>query len=97
MKHGREQEKVLTIDERHFDARILSESLLQFHGDRETRKTTAENEYPFLWCIFHESSFPPSSCSKPGFVLIPDFNLHLTGSPHSGEVVLRIEYTDSLR
>ena len=49
MKHGREQEKVLTIDEGNFDGRVPSEFLLQLHGDGEPGKAASKNEYPFVW------------------------------------------------
>jgi hypothetical protein len=47
VKHGREQEKILPIDEGYLDQGILSEFLVQFHSDGQTRKAPAENEYPF--------------------------------------------------
>ena len=56
MKHGCEEKKVLTIDQGEFDGRIVGQSFLQLHGDCETRKTPAENEYPLWRIIFHRTS-----------------------------------------
>ena len=53
VKHGRQQEEVLTIDERHHDGGISSDFLFQFHGNRKPGKPSAKNEYPFNWSIFH--------------------------------------------
>src|SRR5215469_14222650 len=61
VKHWREQEKVLTIDQRDFDRGITAKFSFQFHGHREPGKTSAYNEYPLGCFVFHES-FLPSQC-----------------------------------
>ena len=58
VKHGREQEKIVAIDEGDLDGRILSEFLFQLHGDSKARKPPAQNKYSLPWCISHELSFP---------------------------------------
>jgi RNA polymerase sigma-70 factor, ECF subfamily len=53
MEHRCEQEKVLAIDEGDLDGRIPREFPFQFHGDCEPGKPAAQNEHPFVRCIFH--------------------------------------------
>src|SRR5215470_3307466 len=61
VKHGREQEKIVAIDEGDLDGKILREFLFQLHGNSKARKPPAKNKYPLPWCISHESSFPQNS------------------------------------
>ncbi len=56
MKHRGEQKEVIAIDEGNLDGRILSELLLQLHGNGKTSKTPAENEYALSCYVFHEWS-----------------------------------------
>src|SRR6266478_1896341 len=58
VKHWREQKKVLTIDKCDFDRRIKGKFPLQFHGHREAGKTSAYNEYPLWYFVFHEPFLP---------------------------------------
>jgi hypothetical protein len=54
VKHGREQEEALAIDERNLDGGIPSEFLLELHGDGEPGKAASQNQYSFEWCAFHK-------------------------------------------
>src|SRR5215469_921580 len=63
VKHGCEQEKVLTIDQCDFDGRITGKFPLQFHGHRESCKTSTYDEYPLYRFVFHESFLRVQFCS----------------------------------
>ena len=60
MKHGREQEKIVTVNEPHF-YRIAGEFLLQLHRDCQAHKAAAQNDYPLSRRIVHEA---PPTCSE---------------------------------
>ena len=55
VKHRREQEEVIPIDQGDLDGRVPSYSLLKVHGDGETRKTTAKNKYLLSYRAAHPS------------------------------------------
>ena len=57
MKHGREQEKIVTVNEPHF-YRIAGEFLLQLHRDCQAHKAAAQNDYPLSRRIVHEAPRP---------------------------------------
>src|SRR5215469_15248225 len=68
VKHWREQEKVLPIDQCDFDGRITAKFSLQFHRYRESGKASTYNEYPLWSFVFHESILPIQLCSLLGSV-----------------------------
>src|SRR5918996_2933697 len=43
VQHRREEKKILAVDQRDIDVRILAEYLFQFQGGIESAKTTAQN------------------------------------------------------
>jgi hypothetical protein len=74
LKHGREQEEVLTIYERDFDRGITSKFPFQFHGHSEPGKTAAENQYSLS--VFHDPFLQPF-CSWARFDSYEDFGFRL--------------------
>src|SRR6516225_2258562 len=55
VQHGREQEKVLPVDERHLDIRIASQRFLLLHGGVQTGESTAQNQDAFGLVDTHSS------------------------------------------
>src|SRR6516164_175690 len=55
VQHGREEEKVLAVDERDLDVWVASQRFLQLHGCVQTGESTAENQDAFGLVDAHSS------------------------------------------